>query len=277
MAARCRILWRNLADEASLSAPAAASGFPAVMLQDFDPAKICKSVAGDLVIQGSWPRPQTCSALALLRHNLTAGASITLTTDSGQQVTGKPWLPVYPFGRGPFGRGPIGGYLAASERREMMPMPFCIIYFSAPLRFSSWTLNLHDPNNPDGHVEAGRLFLGPHLESTINHRWPYGFGFTDQSQMVKLPTGAKRFQPGERLARLELEFSNMEAAPSFSDFLRFLYVVGQSVPFIIDVEPEGPSSRRFWLRRYVRCLTENLPQLGMLHRGQFKLSLEEAR
>ena len=76
---------------------------------------------------------------------------------------------------------------------------------------------------------------------------------------------------------MELEFSNMEAAPSFSDFLRFLYMVGQSVPFIIDVEPEGPSSRRFWLRRYVRCLTENLPQLGMLHRGQFKLSLEEAR
>lgn len=277
MQARCRLLWRNLADEATLSAPGAAENFPAVMLQDHDPGMLCKSQAGPLVIQGSWPSAQTCTCLALLRHNLGVAGSISLTTDAGQEVTAKPWLPMYPFGRGPFGRGPLGGYPSARERQEMMPLPIRIIYFDQPLRFSGFSLSLADPGQPDGQVELGRLFLGPHLEAVINYRWGYGFGFSDPSAKVTLPTGGERFQVEDRLAELELEFDHVPSASAYSDFLRFLYVVGQSVPFIVDPEPEGPSHRRFWLQRYMRSQKDMSNPFAFDHRGDFKLSLKEYR
>ncbi|MBI5523372.1 MAG: hypothetical protein HY910_12145 [Desulfarculus sp.] len=279
MAAKCRMLWRNLADEAVLTSPAYAAGFPPVMLQDHDPGMLCKAsaVGADLVIEGSWSTPQTCTSLALLRHNLTVAGSITLTTDSGQTVSGKPWLPLYPFGRGPFGQGPIGGYPSARERREMMPMPLAIIYFPQALRFGDFTLTLSNPSNTSA-LELGRLFLGRHLEAQVNYSWGYGFGFTDPSTEIKLPTGAKRYQRAERLARGTLDFRFIDPAMAYGDFLRLFYVLGKSIPFIIDPEPEGPNSRRFWLRRYVRCLNDPpMPDFQYMHRASFKLSLEEAR
>lgn len=279
MAAKCRFLWRNLADEAALTSPGFAAGFPPVMLQDYDPGMLCKAsaVGANLVIQGSWSTPQTCTALALLRHNLTVAGTITLTTDTGQTVSGKPWLSLYPFGRGPFGQGPIGGYPSARERAEMMPMPLAIIYFGQALRFTSFTLTLANPSNPVA-IELGRLFLGRYLESPVNYFWPYGFGFTDPSTEIKLPSGAKRYQRGERLARASLDFQYIESATAYGDFLRMFYVVGKSIPFIIDPEPEGLNSRRFWLRRYMRFLNDPpMPDFEALHRAKFKLGLEEAR
>ncbi len=279
MAAKCRLLWRNLADEATLTAPGAAEGFPAVMLQDYDPCMLCKagSVGSDLVVEGSWSAPQTCTALALVRHNLSVGGSITLTTDMGQTVNGKPWLPIYPFGRGPFGQGPIGGYPSAQERQEMMPQPLAIVYLGQDLRFTNFTLRLSNPSNV-APLELGWLFLGRHLEAQVNFRWPYGFGFIDPSQEIKLPGGAKRYQRAERLAQFALDFEMVEAPQAYGEYLRLFYVLGKSVPFIIDAEPEGPGSRALPLRRYVRCLNgPPIPDFEQLHRAKFKLNLEEAR
>ncbi|MFH1033603.1 MAG: hypothetical protein V1806_03775 [Pseudomonadota bacterium] len=279
MVAKCRALWRDFAQEATLNAPNAAENFPAVMLQDYDPCMLCKAdtAGADLVIEGSFASPETCTALALVRHNLTVAGSITLTTDSGATITGQPWVPIYPFGRGPFGQGPVGGYPSARERQEMMPQPLAIVYFEAAERFSDWTLTLSNPTNPAA-LELGRLFLGRYLETEINFRHPYSFGFTDPSQEIRLPNGAKRFVRFERLAKFSLDFQYINSAQAYSQFMAMYYVLGKSIPWIIDAEPEGPGSRKSWLRRYVRFRNDPpQPDFELLHRAKFKFDLEEAR
>ncbi|MFH1058919.1 MAG: hypothetical protein V1797_09625 [Pseudomonadota bacterium] len=276
LAENFRIMFRNHADQAALACPGAAENFPALMLQDLDRSKLCRGADPDtLVIQGQWERPRTCGALILLQHNLTTNGSIRLTTDRGHDWTWGAWESIYRFGRAPLGKGVVGGYPGRTDIEELTAGPARFIYFG-PEYFTSWTLTLSDPGNPDGWLECGRLFLGPYLQAQVNFIWPYRLGHVDYSQQQRLPGGKLQVRKQRSANRLEVEFASLPHEAHFGEFHQWVRAVGNHTPFFVDPVPTAGGAERFWHRMYCHRVDTNLPETTFANRGHYSLSLEEA-
>ncbi|MFZ5586148.1 MAG: hypothetical protein ACOZHQ_09485 [Thermodesulfobacteriota bacterium] len=269
-------MYRNFADEATLAAAGATSGFPAAMLQDEDRGKLCRQAGDSLVITGQWSTPKTCAALILAQHNLSAAnGTIRLQTDQGHDWTWEAWEPMYFFGRAPLGEGLVGGYPSPQDVDELTAGALRFIYFG-PARFTSFTLTLTDVANPDGWVEAGRLFLGQYLEMAVQFVWGYGLGHEDYSQLQRVPSGAQHAVAQGQARRQDLTFEKIPRDAVYNEVLRWLRTVGVSKCFFIDPVPDGSGDQAFWHRMYCRRVGNQSVNVEAIFRGTARLTLEEA-
>lgn len=276
MADNCRILWDNEADQATLACAGAASGFPASMVQDLDRAKVVKKTGANMAITGTLAGRRTCSALVLGNHNLSTGGTIRLATDEGHDQTWDAWESIYRFGRGPFGAGRLGGYPGSRDIERLSSGPVRFIYFSEPWRFSSFTLTLDDPNNGDGYLYLGRLFLGRQLEAARNFPWEFLAGQKGNSQEQVMPDGSKMFIPNPSANTFGLEFRRLSNSDLLSGFRRFAKSVDVHTPFFLDLFPAGTGEQKFWHRGYFRLTGDPQASMRYAHRGDFPLNFEEA-
>lgn len=277
MSGNFRALYRNYIMDATLSVPAGAmANFPAVMLQDLDRTKLVRQAGQELVIQGTWDSQRDCAAMVIGQHNLGVNGSIRLQTNGGHDQTWEAWEPIYQFGREVLGTGYVGGYPSREDVEALTAGPLRYIYFGTAWWFSSFTLTLSDPDNADGWIEAGLLFLGPYLEAEVNYVWPYRLGHVDYSQRQRLPDGKLAVRKGRQANRLELEFQHVSRDSHFGEFHRWLRMTGGHTPFFIDPSPNGGGDERWWQRMYCHREDTNLPETEFVNRGNYSLALEEA-
>lgn len=208
MTANARLIFPNVADDATLiSSPAEVAALPVENLQVQTRGDVWRSngVISAQHILGDLVGYQPVSALALVRHNLTAtatyrlrlydGAGQTGTTlyDSGTVMTGGT---LQGWGEFVWGVDPWG-----SATLEDWPVPYLAVWFAAVTALS-FDLELTDTGNPDGYLQAARLVLGDTFEPAHNMAYGLEIAWREQSKQVRTEGGTLRTDEREAYRRI---------------------------------------------------------------------------
>ncbi len=215
--ANVRIIFPNVADDATLTcSPAEVVALPVANLQDQTRGKLWRSnsVISAQHILGDLSGYQNCSALALVRHNMTAtgtyrlrlydqvGQAGTLLYDSGSVTLGGTILG---WGAFEWGADPWG-----SASLQDWPVPYFVIWF-ATVNALSFDLELTDTANPDGYLQAARLVIGHYFEPESNAGAGLEMAWMEQSKQVRTEGGTLRTDEREPYRRFGLTLPRLTA------------------------------------------------------------------
>lgn len=213
-----RLLFPNVADDAALScSPAEIAALPVTNLQDQTRGRVWRSngVIAAQHILGDLSGFQNCSALALVRHNLTAtgtyrlrlydqtGQTGTLLYDSGAVTLGGTILGwgAFVWGTDPWGAGSLQDW----------PVPYFVAWFPT-VRALSFDLELTDTANPDGYLQASRLVLGAYFEPECNADAALEMSWEEQSKQVRTEGGTLRTDEREPYRRFAMILPRLTAS-----------------------------------------------------------------
>lgn len=228
MPANVRFIFENVADDAALScSPAEVATLPASNLQLQTRGDVWRSdgVISAQHILGDLAGFNTLSAMALVRHNLTAaanyrlrlyqgaGQSGTLVYDSGTVTPNGERLGwgVFRWGIDPWG--------AASLRD--WPVPYFVAWF-APVVALSFDLELTDTANLNGFLQAARLVIGNYVEPTYNFSYRHPMSWREQSKQARTEGGTLRTDERQAFRRFRFALDHLTAdeRTTFLDYFR---------------------------------------------------------
>ncbi|WP_319798335.1 hypothetical protein [Nitrobacter sp.] len=147
-------------DAAVLSASAQAAGLPVSNLQTIQPAQKWQAAGTAASITITATTPFVATALALVGHNFSADALLRLRAAAVQgNVVANPdldtgWQGAWPL----FGKPPVTNW----------PNWLSLLTWSNTSAFQFWQLDIVDPGNTVGYLEAGRLALGVPWQPSLN-------------------------------------------------------------------------------------------------------------
>jgi hypothetical protein len=237
-----RILYRNLADAATLAAsPALVSTLPVANLQVTGRARVARTTStADQAITGDWGSAQPVNGIVLWRHNLTetstwrvrlyAGANQTgtLLYDSGG-LAGE----MMPLGDLRWGVDPLGATL-----QRGWSVAYQAVLWTPTVQARSFRIDLSDPDNPAGYLQVARLFIGAYWSPVQNADYGAAMAWTDDSELIRTDGGSLRTFIRAVSRQLSFSLSRMEEADrgAFVDLVR---EVGRVHEVFISLFPEA--------------------------------------
>ena len=273
-----RIITSNAADAATLTAdPVMASGLPVTNLQNATRARMARStgvVDQDIKLEFDYARVLT--SCALLRHNLTSSATWRLRLYSDQAWTDE----VYDSGELSaiesksldeldWGVDPLGVSIFSD-----WPVAFSTLYFSAQSAMSA-KITLHDPTNPDGYLQASRLFMGSHFEPVYNATYGISLGWEDATKNTRTDGGSLRSDPTEQWRTLDFDLSAVDPLDR-TKLMEIFRKLGRSKDFFVSIFPGqgGTKERDYTMQaKMARTNSLSLPNCSLF---ASKIQLEES-
>jgi hypothetical protein len=154
------ILSPTLSDVAVFGASSQVSTLPVANLQTMDPKKKWRAmVTAAAITIDAGAAGLAATGLALIGHNLTAAGTIRVRAKATSDVTVAPTIDTTAKSAWPATGKPTDSYwnhyLSWLEWAN-----------AAALRY--WRIDLSDPGNPAGYLQAGRLMLGAYWRPSIN-------------------------------------------------------------------------------------------------------------
>jgi hypothetical protein len=145
-----------------------------------------------------------CNALVLVGHNLSSAATLRVRgAASAAAVTASPVVD-----SGADSAWPSSGKHSDPD----WPQEFSLVRFTSGT-YRYWRLDIADDSNPDGYVEAGRLFIGSLFQPTFNVDTNVGLGLISPDARVRSPFGRSYSDPrGPASRRLTLPISAVDEA-----------------------------------------------------------------
>jgi hypothetical protein len=259
---KLRTIWDNQwFDAAALTPSSEVATLPARNLQDPLRQRAWRTAGlsgefliADLGLPTLDVRPPV-TALVLINHNLTQSAQVTieasLSNDFGSPLiseTQAAWGDIIGAGEGGAGVIGAGGRIPDCQRALYAPNPLRIIYLdSVPQEAKGfWKIAFSDPGNPDGYIQVGRMFLTYYDEYKYDWAYPWDLGGYDDSTVI-YSTGGQPWTDRRPMRRaIHLVWNNRFADED--KYWRFYYMlmqVGISRDWVLDVIPDGVSSRFF--------------------------------
>lgn len=195
-----RLIINNLADDATLAAsPALVSTLPVTNLQDQSRETVARTTGlATQTIDVTLDQARPISACVLYRGNFTAAATwrvkvyddaalTTLLYDSGGGVY---LAGPKPLGDLDWGIDPLGASLF-----DEWGYTFSALWF--PVVVGAFVrITLEDPDNPDGYMQASRLFLGSYSELTHMPVPGAALGWRETTTQSRTDGGTLRSEAG---------------------------------------------------------------------------------
>lgn len=160
-----KLLIRNDLDSATLSAsPALVTTLPEANLQRARRDAVARSTsAADQTLDATWAAAVAVDAFCVWGHNLTADGTVRARLYTSDNWTGSPVydsgavaaLPAKPLGELSWGIDPLGTAWAMAGST-----PHTVRWLDAVYVIRSARFDLSDSGNPDGYLEAQRLYIG---------------------------------------------------------------------------------------------------------------------
>lgn len=212
------LIYPNAVDDAVLTAtPAAEAELPVTNLQNARRAKTWRSTSlADQAIKGNFNEVKTISAMAFPRHNLSGNASIryrlwnginqggSLLYDSGVVLQGDD------LGWGEFGWGEQlwGG----STIFGSWSYAFASLWFDEYTTAQSFQLDVSDPANNAGWLEASRLITGQYFETSEPTDRALTLTWEDDSRRQRSAGGSRGGERRQTYRRWDLKLSVLSEA-----------------------------------------------------------------
>lgn len=272
-----RIIAVNDADAATITAsPDMTGGLPVTHLQNPTRARMARTTSlADQDILLTWDYTRIITSCAMLRHNLTSSATWRLRLysdaawtdevyDSGESsaIESKS-LDELDWGVDPLGMSIFTGW----------PVAFSTLYLAAHGAMSA-KITLHDPTNPDGYMQASRLFMGAHFEPAYNPSYGLTLGWDEDTKNTRTAGGSLRSDPTDkwRVMNFDLDAIVPEDRQKVMEIFREL---GINKDFFISMFPSrgGMLERDYTLQaKMARSGTMALPKHRLY---STKIQLEE--
>lgn len=289
-----RMLWDNQwLDAATITASSEASGYPATCIQDSFRSRRWRSTSiNNESLAIDFGEAKNFNALALVDHNLSVTGTIRIKasdTAGGSDLLDlniAAWQPIIGFGEDRFGDWGFGGTLLEADRSWYAPSPIRIIYREDMVKYGTGllfgngttygqvidpatqirvtaryvTLEFTDPDNPDGYIEVGRIFVCQFADvgmtfSNIRH------GTVDESEITRSLGGqawVTRLVPKRRT--IGLTFNALLYADKYWSLKFAIGKLGLTENFIIDCFPNTDKpSQNFHSILYGRF--QDLPEI----------------
>ncbi len=244
---RMIIASRNHADDAGFSGGAWSAALPAANLADRQLARVARSLdtdPADTWVVVDFGRQVPVSFIALWRHNLTQSARwrLRLGRDSALATwdhdTGlrDVWPDVMPFGAGEWGEFQWGGKLVPAEAAT-----YGIAAFHLPPNsiMARWLrVDLDDPENPAGYLQAARLFAGPVWRPSINMQYGWSIRQVDESRRTRSRGGQSYVDLVPRYRRLSFALDHLGADEMFANAYELDRLKGVAGDLIVIPDPD---------------------------------------
>lgn len=233
--ANLRFLFRNLADEATLSAsPALVTTLPETNLQFQERFKTARSTSlASQELRLSWPSAQSIDTACVRMHNFTAAAQIAHPT-----YTDSAWATP----KDTNAAANCFAYTGFDALDVLTDADFRLLKNSSrdlTLRtdIQSMKFTITDAANPDGYFDVSRLFVGKRFELAYNP--PEGgvpMTFVDSSTQGRMDDGSLVSDKRAKYRRIELSQEWMSSA-DWAAMLAGIRRVGRDKDFWVSVFP----------------------------------------
>lgn len=203
--------YENHADGASLTASSQEAAMPAANVQDPRPTVVWRATGcSSEQIVFDLGAAKNLSVVALLGFNLTSGAQLSLQANSSDSWTSPPF------------------------DESLDYHADIIIQYFQQASYRYWRLLLADSGNPDGYIQAGRVWLGSLFEPARDISSDFSLRRVDPSSVVYSDSGSRIVACRTPYRLLQLRLPSTNEKP---DFDALLGAVGKSGDFIVSLDP----------------------------------------
>lgn len=272
-----RLIVENQGDSATLTAsPAVVATLPVTNLQIAPRSKVLRTTStADQVINGDMGAAFVADGFSLARHNLGTQATVKLRLFDGANQTGSV---VYdsgdvavsePIAAGVF----ILGVDAWGDKASDIDVIFT--HWFTPTAYRSFEITLSDAANPDGYLQAGRMFLGLSLAPEINYAWGAKLEWVEDTKLERTAAGSLRSEGVQPFRRFSIDLNHL----TVSDRERFSAAfrrIGKRQDILIAGYPGAPGAQAIDYTLVAKLTQGN--SYSASHPGQFKapFTFEEA-
>lgn len=256
------LAYQNCADEATLTTTGVwASSLPVTNLQDRIMSNVARSAgvsAADTKIDIALPKYRKVKVVALCRHNLGTDATYRVTAylDSAHTslIYDSGFVAVWPAMYTTYSLewqddNWWGGRPALEDRQgyRWNLIHICPSTVYAPY----WRIEIVDTANPDGYVEAGRLFIGDGWQPTYNRSYGSSLRYESRSAVEEALDGTEYFdkKTAPRIAQFSLDWLTPDEAMDRALEIQRLADVSGEILYIYDPSDTKNMIRRSFLAR----------------------------
>lgn len=254
--ANLRIVYDNAVDRAVLTASSTAGMLAVDCLRSDTKASVWRSASPSATLTATWDRQEQTGCVALPFCNLTAGATLRVRAyaepsdtvplfDTGPVAAcAYSSLGMWDWGVLPLGMNAYSHVLA--EDNGLLAGVNAYAYgggaygcvWTPRLWARKVVIDIADPDNPAGYVEAARLVAGGYWSPAVNA--DYGASATpqDSSTQTRTDAGELRTERGPRSNRIALSMGSLEPADRAA-FWRLMRSNGLSRPMFFSLFPES--------------------------------------
>lgn len=235
-----RILIDNLADDALVAAsPAMVATLPEANLQNSLREQVARWTAVDgQAITVTFTGSKAVSCVCLYRGNFSStatwrvrvwedGAFSTAVYDSGVVAI----CPPTPLGSLEWGVDPLSTTLYSEWDYAV-----AVAWFT-PVLGAGITIDVYDPENLDGYVQASRLFVGNYFEPAVGVSGGMQLGYKENTQQARTEGGSLRVESGAIWRTLQLDLANMLEADRLR-MIQFARNKGMRYDVLLSVFPD---------------------------------------
>ncbi|MDZ5634846.1 hypothetical protein [Janthinobacterium sp. GMG1] len=234
-----RIIYDNAGDRAVLTASSQAGALGPNNLQREGKSSVLRSVGATLTITAIWLIPEIVGGAALPFCNLTSGATIRVRgyVEPGDVASAfdtgvMPACEYARLGMWDWGALPLGlnaySYGGGTYARCWFQMR----------SIRKLVIDLSDPDNPAGYIEAARLVAGAYWRPEQNASYGAGVTPVDTSSQYRNGAGEQRVERGVMYRKLSLALDHMTPLDR-AELWRIVRGNGLSRPLFISLFPDS--------------------------------------
>jgi len=237
-----RVISTNDVDAATLTSGDFTASLPVGNLQLEGRARVARTTnaTGTKTINGNFAGSTLCSALVLYGHNLTGAATWRLRLYAGANQTGTvvydstTLTPLTSIGWGSFAWGvaPWGNGVFNDWQQ-----PFYTLWFTGVFALS-FRLELADPLNPAGYLQASRLIIGRYLTPAFNAEYGLALAWDTNSEQRRTLGGSVRTDRRASFRRLSFDLGLLDISER-ALWLDLARVNGLHREIFVSVYPEA--------------------------------------
>ena len=239
----------NYSDSGTITVDDAVGTLPITNLQDRQIVKIWRNTQTTAQIDVDFGQGRIVDFAALIKHTISQTGKIRWRLSNASDFSSTvydsglidAWPIVEEFGTLPWGVFSWGGYLNITVAAQYTISTFAVL--SSPVQARYLRIDISDPDNTDGYIQAGRLIAGPAYKPSINYANGVEFEFVDDSRITKSRGGQTFVDEIERFRRIRFELINLPENEMFQNVFNAIdRLRGVAQDILIIPQPDEPTT-----------------------------------
>jgi hypothetical protein len=239
----------NYSDSGTLTVDNAVGTLPITNLQDRQIVKIWRNSQTTAQIDMDFGQGRIVDFVALIKHTISQTGKIRYRLSNVSDFSSTEydsglidaWPIVEEFGTLPWGVFSWGGYLNITIAAQYTISSFNVL--TSPVQARYLRIDISDPDNTDGYLQAGRLIAGPAYKPSINYANGVQFEFVDESRITKSRGGQTFVDEVERFRRIRFELINLPENEMFQNVFNAIdRLRGVAQDILVIPQPDEPTT-----------------------------------
>lgn len=264
--ANCMIGFPNNIDLATVSGGSYVAALPITNLQTREVKEFARTnnlLDASCIINIDQGTIRAATLASVINHNFSinsqfrfrASNDVTFATSTLDTGVIDVWPVVYPYGTLPWEHPSFFGGRYTTEELEGY-IPNLSVLFGSTILCRYFRFEFFDPDNDDGYLQYGRVFVGPGWQPTINMSWGQSLGWETRTTVQESLAGSETFDVRIpfRVDRFRLDGMTRNEAMTNAFEIQRRAGIDKEIMWIEDTEDNAQSIRTRYLGR-IRVLS----------------------